>query len=94
MLPVCKRVAGLCLVLILWSAVAFAVHHHADGDESAQCSAQCSVCLAALTAAPAQLAIPPQTTLLAVASVETPSESAAKQRLATFALAVRPPPEL
>lgn len=88
MLPLSKRVAWLCVVLTLWSALAFAVHHHADGEDSAHCP----ICVAALTASPAQPALAPRVTMLAVSTVETAPDIAAKQRVAAFALTVRPPP--
>jgi hypothetical protein len=90
MRPISKRIAWLCLLLMLWSAIAFAAHHHSDGDESATCS----ICIAALSASPTAPTLPPQTTWLAVSTVRTEPVVAAKQRLATFALTVRPPPEL
>jgi hypothetical protein len=89
MRPISKRIAWLCLLLMLWSAMAFAAHHHSDGDESAKCS----VCIAALSASPTAPMILPQTTLLAVSIVRTEPVAAAKQRLIAFALTVRPPPE-
>jgi hypothetical protein len=90
MRPISKRIAWLCLWLMLWSAIAFAVHQHSDGDESAKCS----VCVAALSAAPTAPAIMPRAALLAVSTVRTEPVVAAKQRLIAFALTVRPPPEL
>jgi hypothetical protein len=89
MQPISKRIAVLCLLLMLWSAMAFAVHHHSDGDESAQCS----VCVAALSAAPSAPALPSRTIFLAVSTVRTEPMAAAKQRFIAFALTVRPPPE-
>jgi hypothetical protein len=85
-----KRIAWLCLWLMLWSAIAFAAHHHSDGDESAKCS----ICVAALSAAPTAPTPSPQVTLLAVSTVKTEPVVAAKQRLVAFALTVRPPPSL
>jgi hypothetical protein len=90
MRPMSKRIAWLCLLLMLWSAIAFAAHHHSDGDESAKCS----VCVAALSAAPTAPALPLCTVFLAVSRVRTEPVAAAKQRLIAFALTVRPPPEL
>jgi hypothetical protein len=90
MRPISKRIAVLCLMLMLWSAIAFAVHHHSDGDESARCS----VCIAALSSAPTVPALPTPAIFLAVAAVRTEPVAAAKQRLIAFALTVRPPPEL
>jgi hypothetical protein len=90
MRPISKRIAWLCLLLMLWSAIAFAAHHHADGDESAKCS----VCVAALSASPTAPALPSRTIFLAVSTVRTEPVVAAKQRLVAFALTVRPPPEI
>lgn len=39
--------AVVCLLLTLWSAVAFAAHHHSDRTEAAKCT----VCMAAHSAA-------------------------------------------
>jgi len=90
MRPISKRIAWVCLWLMLWSAIAFAAHHHSDGDESAKCS----VCVAALSASPAAPALPLRTIFLAVSTVRTEPVAAAKQRLIAFALTVRPPPEV
>jgi hypothetical protein len=90
MLPISKRIAWLCLWLMLWSAVAFAAHQHSDGDESAKCS----LCIAALSASPTAPALPLHTVFLAVSTVRTEPVAAAKQRLIAFALTVRPPPEV
>ena len=43
-----KRIAWLSLLLTLWSALAFAVHHHSSQDESTTCQ----VCVAAHSASP------------------------------------------
>ena len=67
MRPISKRIAWLCLLLMLWSAIAFAAHHHSDGDESAKCS----VCVAALSASPTAPALPTRTIFLAVSTVRT-----------------------
>lgn len=90
MRPASKRIACLCVLLIVWSAIAFVAHHHEDGAESAKCS----VCVAALSAAPTAPAVLPHTTTLAVATMRTAPAVAAKQRLIAFALTVRPPPEI
>jgi hypothetical protein len=90
MRPISKRIAWLCLLLMLWSAIAFAAHHHSDGAESAKCS----VCVAALSASPTAPALPSRTIFLAVSTVRTEPVVAAKQRLIAFALTVRPPPEI
>ena len=90
MRPTSKRIAWLCLWLMLWSALAFAVHHHSDGEDSAKCP----VCVAALSTAPTAPALPARTIFHAVSTVRTEPVAAAKQRLIAFALTVRPPPEL
>jgi hypothetical protein len=84
-----KRVAWLSLLLTLWSALAFVVHHHASQDESATCQ----VCAAAHSASPATAAPSPRPVIRKVLSPRL-IPSAAKQRLAIFALSVRPPPSI
>jgi hypothetical protein len=88
MRPFMRWSAWLCLLLILWSAAVVVAHHH-DGAESAQCS----VCAAFHAAAPAPQITLARATFVAVSSVTPAAEIAAKQRLAIFALTVRPPPQ-
>jgi hypothetical protein len=82
-----KRVAWLSLLLTLWSAFAFAVHHHSSQDESTTCQ----VCVAAQSAAPASASPTPKPVFRRVLPFR-PQPSAAKQHLVAFALSVRPPP--
>ncbi len=42
MRSISKRIAWLSLLMTLWSALAFAMHHHSDVNESAACQ----VCIA------------------------------------------------
>jgi len=83
-----KSVAWVCLLLTLWSAVAFVAHHHTGGDESAKCT----VCVAALSASPTAPSLPVQATFLVVSTYRAEPVAEAKQRLIAFALTVRPPP--
>jgi hypothetical protein len=84
-----KSVACLCLLLTLWSAVAFVAHHHTDASESAKCT----VCVAALSASPTVPSLPPQATFLVISTLRAQPVAAAKRRLIVFALLVRPPPQ-
>jgi hypothetical protein len=82
-----KCVAVVCLLLTLWSAVAFAAHHHAKGTGSANCT----VCIAAHTAAPGPSTHLHSAALSPVFIVEAVPLSQ-KGRFIAFALSVRPPP--
>jgi hypothetical protein len=82
-----KKIALLALLLTLWSAFAFAAHHHSSQEESASCQ----VCVAAHSASPAIAALPPKPIFRSVAAYR-PRAATAKQRLETFASYVRPPP--
>jgi hypothetical protein len=84
MRPIGKRVAWLCLALMLWSVFAFAVHHHSSSDESAVCS----VCAAAHSFSPVLTHRLPQTVFVRVQLIRAVEPVAAKQRLVAFALAV------
>ncbi|MFZ0309054.1 MAG: hypothetical protein WCA76_18535 [Candidatus Sulfotelmatobacter sp.] len=87
MRSISKRIAWLTLLLTLWSALAFAVHHHSSQDESATCQ----VCVAAHSASPTTAAPTPKPVFRRVVSFR-PQPIAAKQHLIPFALYVRPPP--
>jgi hypothetical protein len=89
MRPFSRWSAWLCLLLILWSAAVVAVHHHANGAEADHCT----VCMAFHSAAPTPPTVLPRTVFVAVSPVAIAPVAAAKQRLAIFALAVRPPPQ-
>ena len=82
-----KCVALCCLVLTLWSACAFATHHHSNCTESAKCT----VCVAALLAAPKTAASLLKATFSPVSTFQ-PESVSAKQHVVAFALSVRPPP--
>jgi len=84
-----KCVALLCLALTLWSSLAFAAHHHANGVESAKCA----VCVAAHSAAPRTEVAPLKVTFVPVLTF-LPEPISAAQRVVAFALSVRPPPAL
>jgi len=82
-----KKVAWLSLLLTLWSAVAFAVHHHSSQDESGACQ----VCVAAHSSSPASPSLAPKPVFRRVVTQRT-QPSAGNHRLRVFALYVRPPP--
>lgn len=84
-----KYVALLCLMLTLWSALAFAAHHHTNGTDSAKCA----VCVAAHSAAPKATASLLQAKFTPVSTC-LPEPVFATQRFAAFALSVRPPPAI
>ena len=87
MRSISKSVACLCLLLTLWSAGAFVAHHHSSAIETAKCP----VCVAAHSASPKPASDLAQGTFVRLPAVRT-QQVAAKQRLVTFALSVRPPP--
>ena len=87
MRSILKSVASLCLVLTVWSAVAFATHHHSSATESVQCA----VCIATHAAAPKAPASLFKATLAPVSTFQAKPVSA-QRRLVVFALSVRPPP--
>ena len=89
MRSISKRVAWLSLLLTLWSALAFAVHHHSSQDESATCQ----VCIAAHSASPTNSSPASKPVFRRVVEFRA-QPSSAKQRLAIFALYVRPPPAI
>jgi len=82
-----KYVALLCLVLMVWSAFAFAAHRHSSGAEAAKCT----VCVAAHSAAPKATANLLKATFTAT-SIFRAEPVSAKGRFVVFALSVRPPP--
>jgi hypothetical protein len=89
MRSVSKKVALLCLLLTVWSVVAFAAHHHSSATDAAKCT----VCVAAHSASPKTVSILPKAVhVFAAAAVLDPVS--AKQRLISFALRVRPPPSV
>jgi hypothetical protein len=89
MRSISKKIAWLCLLLMLSSAIAVVAHHHSDANESARCT----ICVAAHSAAPTLAVPPPHVTFVAVSTLKAEPVVSAKQRLITFALSVRPPPE-
>jgi hypothetical protein len=89
MRSISKRIACVCVVLIFWSAIAFATHQDSDATESGICT----VCIAAHSAAPEALPTPLHVTFVAISTLRAEPSISAKQRLVTFALSVRPPPE-
>lgn len=82
-----KCVALFCLLLTLWSSLAFAAHHHSNGAESAKCT----VCVVAHSAAPRTTSIPLKLTFVSVFTFR-PEPILSAERFVAFALSVRPPP--
>jgi hypothetical protein len=89
MRSISKRIAWLSLMLTLWSALAFAVHHHSNQDESSACQ----VCIAAHSASPTRTSPTPKPVFRRVVIFRS-QPTAAKQHLIAFALCVRPPPSV
>jgi hypothetical protein len=89
MQSISKRIAWLSLLLTLWSALAFAVHHHSSQDESATCQ----VCVAAHSASPTSASPTPKPIFRRIVRYR-PKPTAVKQWLVAFALYVRPPPSV
>jgi hypothetical protein len=87
MRSISKRIAWLGLLLTLWSALAFAIHHHSNADESASCQ----VCIAAHSSTPVVASPTPKPVFRRAVAFQLQT-AAAKQRLIAFALSVRPPP--
>ena len=87
MQSISKRIAWLSLLLTLWSALAFAVHHHSSQDESATCQ----VCIAAHSASPTNASPAPKPVFRRVLAFR-PQPTDTKQQLIAFALYIRPPP--
>jgi len=88
MRPMVRRIACICLLLTLWSAAAFAAHMHADAADEAHCT----LCVAAHTASPASPAVLLFIAALFLSILLLEPVTASRQRLAVFALSVRPPP--
>jgi hypothetical protein len=76
-------------MLTLWSALAFAAHHHTNGTDSAKCT----VCVAAHSAAPKATASLLQAKFTPVSTC-LPEPVFATQRFVAFPLSVRPPPAI
>jgi hypothetical protein len=85
-----KRIACLCLLLTLWSAIAFATHQHWGATESSTCP----VCIAAHSASPQATTTTFSSVMFVSEPVVRPEPVATKQRLIAFALCVRPPPSV
>jgi hypothetical protein len=86
---IAKYVAVLSLLLTVWSAVAFAAHHHSNGTESVKCT----VCVAAHSTAP-RAAVNLLKAAFTPISAYVADPVSAKENLIAFALYVRPPPAL
>lgn len=84
-----KYLAVMCLLLTLWSAIAFAAHHHSNPTEAAKCT----VCVAAHSAAPKTTASLLKAKFTPI-STFLPEPVFAAQSFVAFALSVRPPPAI
>jgi hypothetical protein len=82
------RIAWVCLLLTLWSAIGFVAHHHSSAAEAATCT----VCVAAHSASPKTPSTLQKTAFVRVSACEPEPVSTRRQRLIAFALSVRPPP--
>jgi len=82
-----KKIAFLCLLLTVFSAVGLVAHHHSSRIDAAKCSA----CVAAYSAAPKAVSVLAKATIVFSSAVVLDPVSA-QQRLIPFALRVRPPP--
>ena len=89
MRSIVKYLAVMCLLLTLWSAIAFAAHYHSNGTESAKCT----VCVAAHSATPKATASLLKAKFIPI-STFLPEPVFAEQKLLAFALSVRPPPAI
>lgn len=87
MRSISKKVAVVCLLLTVWSAVALAAHHHSSATDETRCS----VCVTSHSAAPKAVAPLPQAAFVAV-SAPVQDTISSHQRLICSALSVRPPP--
>jgi hypothetical protein len=87
MRPIYRIVAGICLLLTIWSAAAVATHHHSSASDSLTCQ----ICIAANSTTPSVAGAEPAPTFIQVSSVMPLPESAPRQQLA-FAISNRPPP--
>jgi len=84
-----KRITWLCILLTLWSAVAFAAHDHPNDSESLRCS----VCVAAHSTVPSATVALLQVRFVVASSIQF-EPLPAEQRVLPFALNVRPPPQV
>jgi len=89
MRSISKRLAFVCLLLTIWSAIAFVVHQHSSATEAAKCT----VCVAAHSASPKTTSNLQKAAFVALSTVHAQPVSA-KHHLVAFALSVRPPPEV
>jgi len=85
-----KHIAWLCLFLTLGSVYAFAAHHHSNLSDEAQCT----ICVVAHSASPIAASALPTSFLVLILFIVLAGPLSAKQRLVSFALTVRPPPEV
>jgi hypothetical protein len=83
-----RRVACLCLLLTLGSAMAFVAHHHSSATDAVKCT----VCVTVHSAAPKTGSYLQNASFIRVSTFR-PVPVSVKQRLVTFALSVRPPPQ-
>jgi hypothetical protein len=84
-----KAIGLLCLLLTVSSAWALTSHDHSNPIDAAKCT----VCVAAHSASPQTILTVRPVRFVAVSTLQA-KPVAAKQRLLSFALSVRPPPAL
>ena len=87
MRSITKQIAFFCILLTVWSAVAFVSHHHSSTADALKCS----VCAAAHSSSPKPTSTLSNRKFVRVSTSRSQPVSA-KQRLVAFALRVRPPP--
>jgi hypothetical protein len=89
MRSISRGLAFVCLLLTIWSAIAFVAHQHSSATEAAKCT----VCVAAHSASPKPTSNLQKAAFVALSTIQAQPVSA-KHRLAAFALSIRPPPEV
>jgi len=87
MRPISKKVALLCLLLTLFSAVALVAHHHSSPTDALKCT----VCVTAHSASPKAVSTVSSQTFISISAIR-PQAVSVQQRFVAFALSVRPPP--
>jgi len=89
MRSIMKRMACLCVLLTVWSAITFATHQHSSATESSSCT----VCIAAHSASPKTTSKLPRVMFVIVSTFRT-EPVLTKQCPAVLVLSVRPPPSV
>jgi hypothetical protein len=84
-----KATAWLCFLLTFMSAVAVVAHHHSNSTEAAKCAA----CIAANSASPQPTSSPHNQIFYSV-DIFRPKPVSPRVLVLSFALTVRPPPQV